>query len=99
MPTTWVKIEPRLCQCGCGTIITKKEKRSQGRFCQGHTFKSAINRAPNPSALTEEEYARIRKIPAWRAVYESVEGILWESFNGYEVVNYGTLEELDDLIY
>jgi hypothetical protein len=94
-----INIDPRLCQCGCGTFITTRDKRSQGRFVSSHVFRSSINRVPNKESLTEEQYNAIKKVPAWKAVYEEVNDFITESFRNYETVSYGSLEELDNMIY
>jgi hypothetical protein len=94
-----VNIDPRLCQCGCGTVITTRDKRQSGRFVYGHVFRTSINRVPNKESLTEEQYNAIKKVPAWKAVHEEVNDFLSESFKGYETVSYGSLEELDNMIY
>jgi len=93
--TEWVEIEPHLCECGCGTFITKKSKLSQGRFVQGHAFKSAINLVPDPDSLLPEEYDRIKKIPAWKAMMENMQEITTQVLNGKQVLSYGLLEDLD----
>jgi len=80
----------------CGTVITMtSSKRNQGRFVQGHVFRTA-------SGLVPEGYPELSEaakgIPAWKAMMNNVQEISAEVFNGKRVLQYGLMDDLESFI-
>ena len=90
-PQYRVEIEQIECACGCGEMIFDKNKYYDSRsWITGHNLRAAHRMTQiSPYGDTDKIYD----------IMNTVEENLDEIFNGRSVLQYGTLEELDDLIY
>ena len=90
-PQYRVEIEQIECACGCGEMIFDKNKYYDSRsWITGRNLRAAHRMTQiSPYGDTDKIYD----------IMNTVEENFDEIFNGRSVLQYGTLEELDDLIY